>query len=215
MVKAVSFDLWMTLIDGNPQFKREKYQLIRSYFGLDYSDDHLANAFRQADTLLDRLQERFLVQPDNLTSWAIVLEAIGLEETSADEIATFLQRYNELFLEFPPLLFEDAKFLCERLFNVENLKLFILSNTILVTGKTLDKFLKTTILKEIPAFYSDSHFPKPDRRAFERLPTKPSLHIGDNLVTDGSSARCGIQFYQVRTNGKSLIDCWHFIESNL
>ena len=73
MIKAISFDLWMTLIGGNPQFKREKYSLLRSYFGLSYSDEHFADAFKHADRLIDKLQERFLMQPDNLTSWAIVL----------------------------------------------------------------------------------------------------------------------------------------------
>lgn len=215
MRKAISFDLWMTLIDGNPAFKREKYNLIRDFFELDYPDEHLANAFRRADKLLDRVQERYLIQPEKLTAWAIVLHEIGLAETRGDQIASFLEFYNQLFLEHPPLIFDDAQFLFEKLLAAENYQLFILSNTILVTGETLDKFLQTTILNNIPAFYSDSFYSKPDRRAFEMLPAKPFLHVGDNPITDGGAAQFDIEFYQVRTNGKTLIDFWQFLNSNV
>lgn len=215
MTKTVSFDLWMTLISGNPRFKTEKCELIRNYFRLSRTDEHILNAFKSADKLLDKLQERFLMQPDHLTSWAIVLNEIGLEETSADEIKAFLGIYNRLFLEFPPVLFDDVEPFFEKLFKVDGLKLYLLSNTILVVGETLDKFIKTTVLKDIEAFYSDSHFPKPDRRAFEALPSKPSIHVGDNLTTDGSCENVGIEFYQVRADGKSLADFWQYIKPRL
>jgi len=215
MTKAISFDLWMTLIAGNPQFKLEKCKLIRNYFRLSYTNEHILNAFRNADKLLDKLQERFLMQPDYLTSWAIVLNEIGLEETSADEIKAFLQLYNQLFLEFPPVLFDDVELLFEKLVKIQELKIYSLSNTILVTSETLDRFITKTILKNVEAFYSDSHFPKPDSRAFEELPNKPMIHVGDNLITDRSCENIGIEFYQVRSNGKSLADFWQYIEPRL
>lgn len=215
MMKAISFDLWMTLIAGNPQFKLEKCELIRNYFRLRYSDEHILNAFKSADKLLDKLQEHFLMQPDYLTSWAIVLNEIGIEDTSADEIKAFLEIYNQLFLEFPPVLFDDVNLCFEKLVRVKGLKLYFLSNTILVVGEILDKFIKTTALKDIEAFYSDSYFPKPDRRAFETLANKPMIHVGDNLITDGSCENVGIEFYQVRTNGKSLTDFWQYVKPRL
>jgi FMN phosphatase YigB (HAD superfamily) len=215
MQKSVSFDLWRTLIDGNPQFKREKCELIRNYFRVSYPDHHILDAFQTADQLLDKLQERFLVQPQHLTAWAIVLNTIGLNGTNSDEIKDFLRIYNQLFLEFQPVLLDDVAFLFEKLFKIEGLKLYIISNTILVLGETLDKFIKTTILKDIEAFYSDSQFPKPDKRAFEKLITKPMIHVGDNLTTDGGCANYGIEFYQVRTNGKSLVDFWEYIKPRL
>ncbi len=203
------------MIAGNPQFKLEKCELIRNYFRLSYSDEHILNAFKSADKLLDKLQERFLMQPDYLTAWAIVLNEIGVEEMSAQEISEFLKTYNQLFLEFPPVLFDDVEFLFEKLSKVEELKLYLLSNTILVVGEVLDKFIKTTVLKNIEAFYSDSHFPKPDGRAFEKLTNKPFVHVGDNLISDGGCANFGIEFYQVRTNGKSLVDFWRYIKPKL
>lgn len=215
MSKALSFDLWMTLIAGNQQFRCEKCELIRNYFRLNYSDEHILDAFKRADKLLDKLQERFLVQPDCITSWGIVLEEIGLEESSADEINEFLQIYNQLFLDLPPILFDDVEFLFEKLFKIDGLKIYLLTNTILIVGETLDKFLKTTFLKGIQAFYSDSHFPKPDRKAFENLPIRPMIHVGDNLITDGGCTNFGIEFYQIRNNGKTLVDFWRYIEPRL
>ena len=215
MTKAISFDLWLTLIAGNPQFKTEKCELIRNYFRLPYTNEHILKAFKSADNLLDTLQERFLMQPDYLTSWAIVLNEIGIEDTSADEIKAFLKTYNQLFLEFPPILFDDVEFLFEKLDKIGELKLYLLSNTILIVGEVLDKFIKTTILKDIEAFYSDSHFPKPDRRAFEKMTSRPIIHVGDNLVTDGGCTNFGIEFYQLRSNGKSLVDFWQHIEPRL
>jgi FMN phosphatase YigB (HAD superfamily) len=215
MQKVVSFDLWITLIGRNPQFKHEKCELIRNFFRVPYSDDHILEAFQRADRLLDRLQERFLMQPHHLTSWAIVLDEIGLNGTSSDEIEAFLRIYNQLFLEFQPILLDDVGFLFDKLFKIEELKLYLISNTILVPGEILDKFVKTTILKDIEAFYSDSHFPKPDKRAFEMLTSKPMIHVGDNLITDGGCANFGIEFYQVRTNSKSLVDFWEYLEPRL
>lgn len=215
MSKAISFDLWLTLISGNPQFRQKKCELIRNYFRLMCSDEYILNAFKRADKLLDKLQERFLIQPDYITSWAIVLEEIGIEKTNVDEIIAFLQTYNQLFLEYPPVLYDDVEFLFEKLINVKDLELYLLTNTILIVGDVLGKFLKTTILKDIEAFYSDSHFPKPDSRAFETLTTKPIIHVGDNLITDGCCLNFGIEFYQVRSNGKSLVDFWRHIELRL
>ena len=215
MTKAISFDLWKTLISKNLKFNREKCKLIRKSFRLSASDDYILNAFKRSDKLLDRLQEQFLIQPDCLTSWAIVLDEIGLQNTNAGKIEAFVQNYNQLFLEFQPVLFDDVEFLFEKLFKIEKLKLYLLSNTILVGGEILDKFIKTTILKNIEAFYSDSYFPKPDSRVFEMLTNKPMIHVGDNLLTDGSCTKLDIEFYQVRSNGKSLVDFWQYIEPKL
>lgn len=215
MRKAISFDLWVTLINGNPKFKKEKCELIRNYFKVTGNDEKILNAFIKADKLLDNLQEKFLLQPEHLTAWAVVLHEIGIEQTSVEEIKLFLQTYNRLFLEYPPILLDDVEWLFEKLFKIERLDLYILSNTILVIGETLDKFVKTTCLREIKAYYSDTHFPKPDCRAFETLGNRPFIHVGDNIIADGKCKDFGVEFYQVRTNGKSLKDFWQYIEPRL
>lgn len=215
MRNAISFDLWVTLIKRNPKFKKEKCELIRSFFKIADSDEKILNAFTRADKLLDDLQEKFLLQPDRLTSWAIVLREIGIERSSVEEIKSFVQAYDQLFLEHPPILFDDVEWLFEKLFKFEQLDLYILSNTILIIGETLDKFIKTTCLKEIKAFYSDRHFPKPDCRAFEMFGNRPFVHVGDNIIADGKCTDFGVEFYQVRTNGKSLEDFWQYIEPRL
>lgn len=215
MNKAISFDLWQTLIGGNPKFKEEKCELIRSYFSIDKSDREILDSFVRADKLLDKIQEKFLIQPELITSWAIVLCEIGIEQTNPADIERFLEIYNQLFLEFPPVLFDDVEWLFEKLVKFERTDSYILSNTILVQSQTLQKFIETTVLKEITAFYSDTHFPKPDCRAFEVFENKPFIHVGDNIITDGNCINSGIEFYQVRTNGKSLKDFWQHINTEL
>ena len=86
MNKAISFDLWQTLIGGNPKFKEEKCELIRSYFSIDKSDREILDSFVRADKLLDKIQEKFLIQPELITSWAIVLCEIGIEQTNPADI---------------------------------------------------------------------------------------------------------------------------------
>lgn len=215
MNKAISFDLWQTLIGGNPKFKEEKCELIRSYFSIDKSDREILDSFVRADKLLDKIQEKFLIQPELITSWAIVLCEIGIEQTNPADIERFLEIYNQLFLEFPPVLFDDVEWLFEKLVKFERTDSYILSNTILVQSQTLQKFIETTVLKEITAFYSDTHFPKPDCRAFEVFENRPFIHVGDNIITDGNCINSGIEFYQVRTNGKSLKDFWQHINTEL
>ena len=113
MNKAVSFDLWVTLIGRNPNFTREKCELIRRFFKLDKTDTEILASFVRADELLDKMQEKFLVQPESITAWAIVLSEIGVEQTNVEEIKSFLQLYNQLFLDHPPILLEDTKWLFE------------------------------------------------------------------------------------------------------
>lgn len=215
MSKAISFDLWRTLIVGNSQFKDGKCELIRNYFKLDKTDEEILDSFVRADWLLDKMQEKFLIQPEHLTAWAVVLSEVGIERTNGDEINEFLRLYNELFLRFPPVLFDDVEWLFEKLFKITDLDLYILSNTILIKGEILEKFIKTTLLKEITGFYSDTHFPKPDCRAFDFPGAKPFIHVGDNIVADGNCTNFGIEFYQVRSNGKSLKDFWQDNKSRL
>lgn len=211
MNKAISFDLWQSLISGNPQFKLEKCELIRKFFNLDKSDREILDSFVRADKLLDKVQEKFLIQPELFFSWAIVLSEIGIEKSNPAEIESFLEIYNRLFLEFPPVLFDDVEWFFEKLRNDGTTDSYILSNTILVRSETLQKFINTTILKEVTAFYSDTHFPKPDCRAFEVFENKPFIHVGDNVYADGNCVNSGIEFYQIRTNGKTLKDFWQFI----
>ena len=213
--KAISFDLWQTLISGNPQFRAEKCELVRKYFKIAESNEEILNSFVRADRVLDKIQEKFLIQPEYLTAWAIVLCEIGIEQTNVDDIKEFLRLYNQLFLQFPPILFDDVEWLFEKLSRIGQLDLYIFSNTILVRSEVLEKFIKTTPLKEIKAFYSDTHFPKPDCRAFEVFETKPFIHVGDNIFADGNCSNFGIEFFQVRTNGKSLKDFWYHINQRL
>lgn len=215
MNKAISFDLWQTLISGNPRFRGEKCELIRKFFNVVKSDEEILKAFARADRLLDKIQENFLIQPEYLTSWAVVLHEIGIESAHVDDIKEFLRLYNQLFLEIPPVLYDDVEWLFEKLYRVEGLDLYILSNTILVRSDALGKFIKTTFLREIEAFYSDTHYPKPDCRAFEVFKNKPFVHVGDNVVADGVCCDFGIEFYQVRTNGKSLKDFWRDVQDRL
>ena len=215
MVKAISFDLWQTLIRGNPQFKKEKCELIRNFFNLHKTDPEILESFVRADKLLDKIQEKFLIQPEYITSWAIVLTELGIEQTNIEKVRKFLQAYNRLFLEFPPVLFDDVEWLFEKLLKYRHLELYILSNTILVQSRALEKFIKTTPLREIKAFYSDTHFPKPDCRAFEIFENKPVIHVGDNIFADGNCQNFGVEYYQVRTNGKSMKDFWQYIKTRL
>lgn len=211
MGKAISFDLWQTLISGNPQFKQEKCELIRSFFNIDKSDREILDSFVRADKLLDKVQEKFLIQPEHFISWAIVLSEIGIEQSNPAEIEKFLEIYNRLFLEFPPILFDDVEWFFEKLLKTGETDSYILSNTILVRSEILEKFIDTTVLREFTAFFSDTHFPKPDSRAFEAFENKPFIHVGDNLYADGNCVNSGIEFYQIRTNGKSLKDFWQYI----
>ena len=215
MNKAVSFDLWVTLIGRNPNFTREKCELIRRFFKLDKTDTEILASFVRADELLDKMQEKFLVQPESITAWAIVLSEIGVEQTNVEEIKSFLQLYNQLFLDHPPILLEDTKWLFEKLFKIKQIDLYIITNTILIPGQTLDKFIKTTVLKGINTFYSDIYFPKPDGRAFQTLKNKPFIHVGDSVIADGKCVDFGIDFYQVRTNGKTLEDFWQHVKTRL
>lgn len=207
--------MWITLIERNPNFKREKCELIRRFFNLNKTNVEILASFVRADALLDKVQEKFLVQPEYITSWAVVLKEIGIEQTNIKDIKSFLQLYNQLFLEYPPVLLDDVQWLFEKLFKIRRLDLYILTNTILIPSETLDKFIKTTILREIKTFYSDTFFPKPDARAFQTLENKPFIHVGDNVFADGKCTDFGIEFYQVRTNGKTLLDFWQYIKERL
>lgn len=205
MIKRVSFDFWKTLFYSNPAFKAEKANIIRTYFGPQFTDDQVNAGFKKADVVLDTYQEMGF-QPDLLQSWISVLAEIGVKDLELSVLRGFIEAYNSAVAKAPfqPRINKYAERVFTTLHNA-GISTDIICNTILISDVPLDKvvsqypFFENTI-----RYFSNKWYPKPNLRAFQLPYGLPNIHVGDNPVTDGACQELGIKFVHV-TEEKDLL----------
>jgi putative hydrolase of the HAD superfamily len=196
MYKALSFDLWNTLIVSNPLFKEERNAQWSNFWQI--SQDLLAPTLAQLDKDLDKLAEKKGIQTNFQERVISLAECLGLPAPTENEVYLLYQAQERLFLKHLPLLSEpDLPALLSAL-HVKGVRLFLVSNTGFIAGKTLQlamEQLGIDVHWEARLFSDEIGFSKPDKRIFEPLTAETGLlptdilHIGDNFITDYYGAR--------------------------
>ena len=201
--KHLSFDLWLTLIKSNPEFKNKRNLLFKEYFDIDCSLEKVAEIVRYYDVLINNTNEKTGLNVDTFEIYFLILNAlkVKIEEIEIQRLEGFYKETELLFMQFKPvLIYPKIQFLFKEIVEQEK-TINILSNTGFIKGDTLRKLMNHFELDQYFSFqiYSDeTGFSKPNVKMFElvydeirknKIVHKSEvLHIGDNKLADYNGA---------------------------
>ncbi|MDV6167230.1 HAD family hydrolase [Flavobacterium sp. DG1-102-2] len=202
--RHVSFDLWLTLIKSNPQFKSKRDILFKDFFSIDKSIDEVSAVIRKFDVLTNSINEKVCRNFDTYEIYYLILNAldVDIETISADKLPVFYKETELLFNEYKPILLSDS--IPDSLSKIygEGITLNILSNTAFIKGSTLRGIISHYGMEDLFSFqaYSDeTGFSKPGTEMYNYaydnilkigdIQKNEILHVGDNLVSDYNGAK--------------------------
>lgn len=185
-IKAISFDLWGTLIKSNPEYKEKRLDLIQQYttmsrYEIQYNIDTIKKN-------IDVLVEKFGFHYNAEDIYFSIMNKCNINTTEVN----LKELCEDLFLKYPPVLIDnDLPELLKEL--AKNYTLVISSNTVLINGFYLERTLYGLgiIYSFNHAFFSNEiGHSKPNPLFFKDVHSKLGLltneivHIGDNQKTD-------------------------------
>lgn len=198
-----SFDLWLTLIRSNPEFKRKRNLLFKDFFEINASIEKVSEVVRYYDVLCNNINEKTGLNLSTYEIYYLILGAleVNLESNGLDRLAAFYDETEALFFNNKPeLIFPDIKIQFEEIVS-EGKSINILSNTGFIKGKSLRKLISHYELADFISFqiYSDEvGFSKPNKEIFQlvfdrvkeskEIQKNKILHIGDNSIADYNGA---------------------------
>ena len=199
----LSFDLWLTLIRSNPEFKKKRNLLFKDFFEINCSIERVNEAVRYYDVLCNSINEKTGLNLNTYEIYYLILNAleVDLNVNGIERLSEFYNETEILFLNYKPeLIFPDIKLQFEKMVT-EGKSINILSNTGFINGKTLRKILSFYELEKLIYFqiYSDEvGYSKPNIKIFQlvfdqvnktkKTQKKEILHIGDNSIADYNGA---------------------------
>lgn len=202
----LSFDLWLTLIKSNPEFKQKRNLLFKEFFEIEHGIDKVNEVVRYYDVLCNSINEKTGSNIDTYEIYYLILSSLNvdLEKNDTNRLLQFYKQTEELFLNYKPvLIYADIQKVFKEVTNQDK-SISILSNTAFIRGRVLRKLLEYYDLAEYFKFqiYSDEvGFSKPNMAIFQlvfdevnkykKIDKKDVLHIGDNSIADYNGA---IQF---------------------
>lgn len=208
-IKAISFDLWNTLIKSNPNFAKARLDYLQTI--CSKSRNEINNILFDVKGEFDQLTMIHGIHYDSRFLWKIIIKRLEISTRSVIDIEEYCEG---LFLDhYPQLYSSNTKGILESL--ARKYELYLLSNTMLIKGETLEEVLKKHGIYELfeSRVFSDRILAsKPHPKAFESLHIRTHLlaseiiHVGDNEVCDKRGAfEYGIQSYLVHgTSGQDL-----------
>jgi putative hydrolase of the HAD superfamily len=221
-----SFDLWLTLIKSNPEFKIQRAHFFHQKFNnTGKSVDDIARVFRQVDLMCNAVNEKTGKNIDADEMYLMVISLINGDRLNIDDIdynALHLQM-EELLFKYPPLMYADVTIeVLEHLKQKSGATFSLLSNTGYITGKTLRKVLALYGLDNYFDFqlYSDeAGMSKPNPEFFKtmlnnidicnsgkNIPLKSIVHVGDNPKNDQQAADAiGISSLLINSNQTTIL----------
>ena len=198
-----SFDLWLTLIRSNPEFKQKRNLLFKDFFEINASIEKVSEVVRYYDVLCNNINEKTGLNLSTYEIYYLILGAleVNLESNGLDRLAAFYDETEALFFNNKPeLIFPDIKLQFEEIV-AEGKSINILSNTGFIKGKSLRKLISHYELADFISFqiYSDEvGFSKPNKQIFQlvfeqvkeskKIEKNEVLHIGDNSIADYNGA---------------------------
>ena len=198
--KHISFDLWLTLIQSNLEFKAKRNLLFKDYFEIDSPIEKVAQQIRYYDVFCNTINERTGLNIDTNEIYLLVLASldVSIKEIELSKLDDFYKETESLFLKNKPTLIHSNTKSYLNTIKSEGIGLNILSNTGFIKGFTLQKLLAYYEIDACFDFqiYSDQcGFSKPNKKIFElvqnkvpQIDTSHVLHVGDNEIADYKGA---------------------------
>lgn len=191
----ISFDFWGTLCESNPNFKQQQLILAQDLFK-NITIDEIKSNYKRCKSLSDTVVEEYGVHLDR----TLMLSKI-FDTHDFNLIDTYITESNKLFLDNPPFVINDISDI------VQKHNCFVTSNTVLVYGDILSQIVYNNFgLSPKNMIFSDKvNVSKPSVKIFLSHGVKLDYHLGDNLITDGSCEKIGINFmYLDKNNNENL-----------
>lgn len=199
----ISFDLWLTLIKSNPEFKKKRNLLFKEFFEIESSNEKVSEVMRHYDVLCNSINEKTGLNIDTFEIYYLILNAlnVSINEIGSDKLSQFYHESDLLFMNFKPeLIYPNIQQLFTEIVEQEK-TISILSNTAFIKGDTLRKLMSHYELENFFSFqiYSDeTGFSKPNTKIFQlayneilkikSIKRNEVLHIGDNEIADFDGA---------------------------
>ncbi|WP_240315550.1 HAD family hydrolase [Aquimarina longa] len=198
-----SFDLWLTLIKSNPEFKNKRSELFREFFEIELPIEEVIKVVRKFDVLCNTINERTGFNINTFEIYCLILNELKIDmmTINSDRLQDFYEETESLFMEYKPVLLNTAiHTLFDDIVRQEK-TINILSNTGFIKGNTLRKLLSYYDLEHYFSFqiYSDEvEYSKPNKEIYSLVYTKANenksivknkiIHIGDNYISDYTGA---------------------------
>jgi putative hydrolase of the HAD superfamily len=198
-IKHISFDLWLTLIKSNPEFKPLRNQLFAKHFNVRKPEEAVAASFRHFDVLFNSINEKIGNNIHYSEMLFVILDNLGvpIESISQSDMEAYYKEMETLFFNYHPQLMEPETANILTGLQDKNISISILSNTGFILGSSLRKLLNHLDIETYFCFqlYSDEMgHSKPSQKVFESvlkeiqhiktIEKQEVLHVGDNPISD-------------------------------
>lgn len=201
--KHISFDLWLTLIKSDPEYKLRRNQLFRDFFAIAQPIDVVAAAIRKFDILTNSINEKVTKNFDTHEIYCLILDHLNVDINSynREQLDQFYLQTEQLLMQHKPLLLQDCLPAFLKQLHDQGKTLNILSNTAFIKGSSLRQIIAHYQLQDYFAFqiYSDEvGCSKPGQQIYSHayqniqqlgnIEKHEVLHVGDNKVSDYDGA---------------------------
>ena len=200
----ISFDLWLTLIKSNPEYKIRRNRLMIDFFSIDLEPSIVDAVYSKCDRVFNTINEVTGGNLDANELWLIFLSEVNVDVKSMtlERLQEFIDETEKLFFQYHPNLIDKRT---PELFNNlvnEGHTLSLLCNTAFTKSNFLKKLLNILGVDKYLSFqlYSDEMgYSKPNVKVYEQMyaevqKLKPLtkndiMHVGDNPRADLWGAR--------------------------
>lgn len=202
--KHISFDLWLTLIKSNPNYKSKRNLLFKDFFELEQDIETVSQKVRYYDVVCNSINEKTGKNIDTEEIYLLILSSLGYDMNKMNRkmLEEFYEESEKIFFDNEPVFINSDTYQIFNDLKNEGITMNILSNTGFVKGKTLRLFLDENNLGGFFDFqiYSDEcNYSKPNVEIFNLVYDKIKIknrtfksqviHIGDNLIADCEGAK--------------------------
>lgn len=218
-MKHYSFDLWLTLIKSNPKFKEQRNLLFyRDYNPRELCIEDISAIIRKVDVDSNICCEITGIHIPCEKLVYDILQELGNKDITNYKILKIKKYIQGLFIRYHPSLYDEYTLnVIKSLYGNGNI-LSIGSNTGFILGSTLDLVLDELKIRKYFKFalYSDElNISKPNPEFFKNITIRSFyqskiVHIGDNVLADGGCVNSNIDYFQINSNNKTIIDLLNY-----
>lgn len=224
-IKHFSFDLWLTLIKSNPDFKKERTLWFFKHLNTKKKSlPEVERVFQRVGTMCNAINEKTGKSIESEAMYLMVIHELNEGSAVFDQVdvSALYGEIEHLFFTHIPLVYSaETLESLDKLKQGEDVSMNILSNTAFIKGRTLRTALDYLDISKYFDFqlYSDEEkLSKPNPllfhemvktissfRANKPLESNSIIHIGDNPVADIKGAGAiGIRTLQINSNTNTI-----------
>lgn len=187
----ISFDVWGTLIESNPEFKDVQSRKFEEMFNV--SKDIFTSEIKSSKKYYDSFVEYHGLHIPREFIYHRAFPSLSLSD-----ISEFIKVSDKLFREYPPYVKDGLDLeLVHSLVRYQ--QVYVTSNTVMIYSNPLKYIVQdVAFVNTSNMIFSDMvGYSKPSKLIFR---DDLDYHVGDNHITDGISDEYGIKFLDINNN---------------